>query len=244
MSTEPVDPGPTAAELGALAEVIEEVARHRRLPPDQADDFRQSVHARLLERGYDVFRKFGGRSSLKTYLRVVIVRMLLDWRNASFGKWRSSSAARRLGPVAVQLERLIYRDGHTVTEAVETVRRLPSSPPEHRLHDIARALPARAFRRQVGTEALAQDVVPFEDPIEAAESRREALRRQAALHAAVRGLGVADRRLLDLRYREGHSLRSVATQLELDVKAVYRRFDRIRRSLRQAVLQAPAAGPG
>jgi RNA polymerase sigma factor (sigma-70 family) len=240
MNTEPVAPSLDAAQLGALAEAIQDVARNRRLAPDQADDFRQSVHARLLERDYDVFRKFSGRSSLRTYLRVVVGRMLLDWRNASFGKWRASAAARRLGPFALQLERLIYRDGHTVAEAIETVRRHPSAPPERRLQDIAHALPVRQVRRQVSTDAIAQEAVAFEDPVEAAERRREALRRQTALRAAVRDLGAADRRLLDLRYREGHSVRSVATQLQMDVKIVYRRFDRIRRSLRESVLQASA----
>ena len=73
---------PTSAELTMLAEVIRGVARSHRLKPDEADDFGQTVHLRLLARNYDVFARFAGRSSLKTYLTVVVVRVLLDWRNA------------------------------------------------------------------------------------------------------------------------------------------------------------------
>ena len=65
------------------------------------------------ERGYDIIDRFEGRSSLRTYLTVVISRMLLDWRNSKYGKWRPSKAALSLGEHAVDLERLMSRDGYT-----------------------------------------------------------------------------------------------------------------------------------
>jgi len=69
---------PTPEQLATLDSVIRQVARAGRLQPHDADDFSQSVHVRLIERQYDVFDRFDGRSSLRTYLTVVVRRLLLD----------------------------------------------------------------------------------------------------------------------------------------------------------------------
>jgi len=80
--------------LRTISQVIRQVCRTSRLRPEDQEDFAQSVHVRLLERNYDVIRRFAARSSLRTYLTVVVRRMLLDWRNANQGKWRPSAAAK------------------------------------------------------------------------------------------------------------------------------------------------------
>src|SRR5215208_5464467 len=54
-----------------------------------------------------VRRRFERRSSLPTYVTVVIQRLFLDYRNRLWGKWRPSSDAKRLGPTAMLLERLV-----------------------------------------------------------------------------------------------------------------------------------------
>src|SRR4029453_14108130 len=43
---------------------------------------------RLVEDDYDVLRRFQARSSLPTYVTVVIQRLFLDYRNRLWGKWR------------------------------------------------------------------------------------------------------------------------------------------------------------
>src|SRR5262245_9404414 len=117
----PVAP-PTPAQLALLAQVVRNVAKVGRLSRDDAEDFAQSVQLKFLERDYDVLRRFEGRSSLKTYLTVVVRRLLLDWQDHAYGKWRPTATALRLGPHAVQLERLVNRDAFTATEAVHHVR--------------------------------------------------------------------------------------------------------------------------
>ena len=47
------------------------------------------------------------------------VRLLLDWRNSQYGKWRPSRQATRLGRHAITLERLMSRDSLSAAEAVE-----------------------------------------------------------------------------------------------------------------------------
>jgi hypothetical protein len=126
---------PSAADLSVLAGVIRDVSRLHRLTESDAQDFAQSVHLRLIERRYDVFARFDGRSSMRSYLTVVVTRLLLDWRNAMYGKWRPCAVARRLGPAAIELDRLINRDGYSADEAAELVQR--ASPDGVRMQDLA-----------------------------------------------------------------------------------------------------------
>ncbi|MGH8186413.1 MAG: hypothetical protein ACREUC_07605, partial [Steroidobacteraceae bacterium] len=76
---------------------------------------------KLIEHDYAVLRRFEGASSLRTYLTVVLHRVLLDQRNREWGRWRPSAAAYRNGPLAVRLERLVTRDGLTPAEAIAAV---------------------------------------------------------------------------------------------------------------------------
>ena len=89
------------------------------LSADEAEDFTSWVHERLIEDDYAVFRKFRGESALTTYLTMVISRLRHDHRVAEWGRWRPSAEAIRKGSDAVALEKLVYRDHHTVGEAVE-----------------------------------------------------------------------------------------------------------------------------
>jgi RNA polymerase sigma-70 factor, ECF subfamily len=229
---------PTPEELDILAQVIRHVARAGRLSPHDAEDFEQSVHLRLLERDYNAFERFGGRSSLRTYLTVVVRRMLLDWRNTRHGKWRASSAATRLGPDAVALERLIFRDGWAAQQAVEILS-LRSQTPTAALADLVSHLPQRRVRRQVSDDTLADIACAnFDDPIDAADRRRARRRVRATLAAALLQLPADDRWLIQARYRDSQSIQSVAKTLQVDPKRLYRRVDKAIRSLRRALNSA------
>jgi len=104
---------PTPGELSLLDTVIRAVARARRLACGDFQDFAQTVHLKLLERRYDAFSRFRGDSSLRTYLTVVVTRILLEWRNARSGKWRPSAgdpiAARERMERAHQVRRALRR---------------------------------------------------------------------------------------------------------------------------------------
>ena len=228
-------PSPESLEL--LSQIIRDVARMRRLSPDDGDDFTQSVHLRFLERDYDVFHKFSGQSSLRTYLTVVVTRMLLDWRNARWGKWRTSAAARRLGHAAVALERLIHRDGFTTDEAIEIVGATGHAPPLEELRRLADQLPARLRRQMVCADDLHETLgTEFDDPVAAAEQRQAQEQLRRTLRTAVGRLSPDDQQLVQLRYQEGRSVQSLSRTLQTDSKTLYRRFERVRRTLRRSVL--------
>jgi len=209
------------------------------LQPQDAEDFSQSVHLRLIERQYDVFDRFDGRSSLRTYLTVVVRRLLLDWRNAEHGKWRSSAAALKLGEAAVALERLIYRDSYQSAEAIRLLRSRGCMESTMRLQEVWDQLPKRQPRRTVSSESLdALPVTAFEDPLEAEHRRRRRVQVASAVARMLQQLSPEDRWLLRARYQGTQSIRSVAQALDLDPKALYRRYDRVLRTLRRSLESA------
>lgn len=243
MNPAPTHPSPEALEL--LSQVLRDVTRARRLSPEDADDFTQSVHLRLLESEYEVFRRFNGQSSLRTYLNVVVHRMLLDWRNAMWGKWRASAAARRMGDAAMMLERLIHRDTFSTDEAIAIAGATPHAPPVEELRRLAEALPPRLRRRMVPDDDLPETLaVPFEDPFDENEHSRDEARARQALRAAMERLVPEDRQLLRLRYYKGQSVQAISRTLRTDPRQLYRRFERVRRSLRRSLQASSTAGSG
>jgi RNA polymerase sigma factor (sigma-70 family) len=240
MSTVP----PSPADFQLLCDVIASVARTSGLPAPDAEDFAQQVHLHLMERRYAALTAFAGRSSFRTFLTVVVRRILLDWRNHRFGKWRPSSQAKRLGPVAIALDRLICRDGHRSEEAVAMLKGRPSCTHSEPLRDLAARLPRRRRAQVVVPETFeGLAAAAFEDPVEAEQSSDARRRTMRRLRHACGQLSEEDRRLLVLRFRHGMSIRDIAASLGQPDKPLYRRMERIVASLRRAMASAeePAA---
>ena len=108
--------------LELVDQIVRMTGRQRHLSVIEQEDFASFVKLRLIEDDYAILRKFQSRSSLRTYLIAVIGRMSFDFCVERWGRWRPSAKAERLGPVAITLERLVSRDGHTLEEAMEIVR--------------------------------------------------------------------------------------------------------------------------
>jgi RNA polymerase sigma factor (sigma-70 family) len=235
---------PPQEQLAVLADVVRKVARSRRLTPEDIDDFTQIVQVRLIETNYDLFHRFTGRSSLRTYLTVVVTRLLLDWLNASYGKWRPSAAASRLGADAVRLDRLMWRDGYTLDQAVMIVAKDQRPAEVRALRAIARQLPPRVRRRRVSEAALdLHRSVEFDDPLEMAERQRAKQAATQALLGALQALPSEDRSLLRLRYERRLSVKVIAEILRVEPKRLYRRFEWLLRRLRRALIAAGVTGP-
>lgn len=240
----------SSAHFALLQRVIRSVARANRLSPEDAEDFGQTVHLRMLERNYDVFDSYAGLASLQTFLSVVVKRLLLDWRNATRGKWRPSAAANRLGADAVTLERLIHRDGLTRDEAIATlVSRAVAAGDTTAVVETARVLalvermPARTrrtFVRDVADDALG--CREFEDPVEAADlrARRRAVRK--ALQQACARLNPHERRLIHLRYGRQQTVRAIGDVLQTDAKPLYRQIERTVDQLRHSLVEMGVDG--
>lgn len=224
------------SEFSLLCDVIAAVGRAHRLSPDEAEDFAQTAHLKLLERNYAPLAQFTGRSTLRTYLTVVVTRLLLDWRNSRYGKWRPSAWARRHGTTAIQLDRLVTRDGHSPQEAMSILEHRPQPPESAALRDLLENLPRRSRARLVSADDLEERAIGmFEDPVEQAQiaaSRQRAVKRLAR---AYRRLEPADRRLIHLRFERGLQVSQIAVSLGVQAKPLYARIHRILELLRRAV---------
>src|SRR5262245_36501443 len=226
------------ADFELLCEVIRLVARSSGLSSEDAEDFAQTAHLKLLECNYSPVTRFKGRSSLRTYLTVVGRRLLLDWRNAKYGKWRPAAAARRLGPRAIELDRLISRDGYPRSEALAILESRFDEPCAATLRALATRLSPRKRPEFVAVDEerlLAK--CAFHDPIETAQATREYRNTVARVTRAYQRLSPADRRILRLRFKENLSIASIALQLATPAKPLYRRVQRLLNTLRQDVAE-------
>lgn len=225
------------SQLAAIDSVISFVCARHHLQQADADDFASHVKLKLIEDDYAIFRKFERRSSIRSYLTVVIQRIFLDYRISAWGKWRPSAEAKRRGPVAVLIEQLIGRDGLHVEEAFE------ATTTNHRVlidrsqfDRIVASLPVRAKRRFESDEALQHVASPSPSPDdEAADRERRALaeRVSTALQRAIREFPTRDRLILTMRFEDGRALSEIAAALRLDQKALYRHVNRLLGNLRK-----------
>jgi RNA polymerase sigma factor (sigma-70 family) len=227
-----------SAHAPAIEAVLASVCRVHRLPPDQADEFASWARLRLLDQDQRILRQFGGRSSLRTFLVTVLERLFLDWRNHEWGKWRPSSEARRLGDVAIELERLVLRDRCTLDEAAQI---LVTRGTARSIADCEQAwarLPRQARRQRVDEESLATVPAPsaVDDPVEEAQRRQAEASVLAALERALASLPPADQVLLRMRFWSGEKVSRIAALTGEDQKGLYRRFDRLALHLRERLL--------
>jgi RNA polymerase sigma factor (sigma-70 family) len=234
----------------AIEQAIRAVCRRQHLLPVDAEDFASVVRLHLIDRDFAVLRQFEGRSSIGTYLLTVITHLGQDWRNARWGRWRPSAEARRQGPLGMQLERLMHRDGLTFDEACETLRtnfRVAES--RAALEAMASAFPARSGRRFVPDDQLAETAAAGPGPddlFDLGEAAKGAGDVVAMLTTVIAALPAQDALILKLRFKDGLRLAEVARALHLDEKQLYRRVPRLLAQLRTELesrgLTAASAG--
>lgn len=223
--------------------IAKTVARHR-LPSIEAEDFAAEVRLKLLEDDCATLRQFKGASRLATFLTVVVGRLLLDYRNRAWGRWRPSAEAQRLGETAVLLERTVWRDGYSLREACEVLsakQGLSESAAE--LEALFVRLPSRTRRRFESEDVLT--LFPSGDaPDRDFERRhlRDVERRVAEVVSEVgSALDPQDRMILALRFEDGRKVSDIATTMGLEAKALYRRIERLLGQFRSEIRRAGIA---
>jgi RNA polymerase sigma factor for flagellar operon FliA len=218
---------------------IAAVCRRHRLGADDADEFASVARLHLLEDDCFVLRRFSGRSTLRTYLVVVVTRQFQDWRNARWGKWRPSAEARRLGEIAVAAETLTVRDGLTLDQAHEVLRtNLGLTIARQDLEAMAARFPVRAGRRSVPDDALVDRPAATAAADELLHARRAQVAAEAsqnALASALAALPDLDRLVLRMRFEDDCTVAEIARLLRVDQKPLYRRIDRLLANLRSTL---------
>lgn len=223
------------AHRAEIESVIRFVCRRRGLRGEMAEEFAAEVRLRLLEDDSEILRKFQGRSSMQTFLTVVVQRQALDFVAARWGRWRPSALARAGGPEAVRLEQLVVRDGRPLTDALGIVEHELGAVDRVRLEALAGRFPLRARRHYVGEELLetaATDAPDAERLLVRADEESRFERIKAQLAGVLAGLEPAERLLLQLRFEQGMKVVDIARLQQVDQKRLYRRIEEILRQLR------------
>ena len=142
------------ASLPVIDAAVRQVCRRHHLTATEADDFASEVRFHFIERHYEPLRKFRGDCTLRTFLIVVVQHLFLDYRNRLWGKWRPSAEAKRHGPAAILVERLVTRDNWTLDQAIEIVSTNHGVDVTEELRALFVQLTQRAPARQFVAEGL------------------------------------------------------------------------------------------
>jgi RNA polymerase sigma factor (sigma-70 family) len=219
------------ASLPVIDDITGRVCRRHHLSAAEADDFRSEVRVHFIDRNYEVLRRFERRSALSTYVTIVIQRVFLDYRNRLWGKWRPSAEAKRFGPTAILVERLIVRDGWNLDQVVETLRINHGTVLGEGLLMWCERLTRRGPRRQVVSEDLASGVEAAGPGPDANVVRAEqgflAKRVRTALDRAAQALEPEERLIVRMRFQEGMPVADIGRALHLNQKRLYRTIERL-----------------
>jgi RNA polymerase sigma factor (sigma-70 family) len=221
--------------LALIQEIIEFCCRRAHLKPEEAEDFGGRVKIKLIEDDYAVVRQFEGRSTPKTYFTIVIRRLLLDYQDSLWGKWRPCADAMKLGPVGLQLDQLINRDGYSFSEACQLLwTRDKVELSESQIADIWAKIRPRLSRQKVGEDTLEYQASPGPSPEDQVLQKEKAGVRQRVYKMLGRALDTLDSedKLLVLMRTE-YSVADIARIRKTDQKPLYRRLEKIYKQLRK-----------
>jgi RNA polymerase sigma factor (sigma-70 family) len=227
--------------LQDIRRAIAFVCRRHHVSPTDADDFSASVILKMIQNDYSVLRRFKGSGSLRTFLFVVIERMLLDSRAQEWGRWRPSAEARRRGPLAIRLETLLMRENFTFEEAYEVLKTDPRLHADREeLARLAAALPVRV-RRRFELEGVLRSLPAHERPadelVSDGERREKAERVSRVLEQLLASLDVRDRLILRMHLLDRRTILQIAraSKVEDGPREVYRRLARLLVGLRNGL---------
>ena len=223
------------ANLPLVRRVIRSVC-HDTMDADEIDEFTGFVQLRLIENDYAIIRAFKGRSGFGTYLTTVVTRLLSDYRNHLWGKWHSSAEAKRQGPLAIEVERLIMRDGRSPDDALPVL--LPKFPgtTKETLEQIVESLPKRRRRKFVGLDETKEPA--REEPPAAVEQIQTGVLISRVVRAFIERLPREERLLFQLRFEGEMPVPQIAKSLKQDPQVLYRLLRTHLAGLRQELEKA------
>lgn len=224
--------------LPTVHRIAGQFAAVRHLSSLEAEEFRARAEDKLMEDDYRVLRDHRGDASLETYLAVILRRLLNDYCDHLWGRWRPSRYAQRHGPVAVELDRAVNAERLTFDEAFARL--------QQRGIDRETAWKWYEHVRRAGREHLVApdntdwpNPAPPADEVLAGEQRRESVDGAAQRIGTIfRSLAPEDRLLLHFFDLRQLPMRSVATMLGGNPKRLYRKRETLLKKIRRELLAA------
>ena len=224
--------------LPVIDQIAQSICRRNGVHEHEAEDFASDIRLKLCENDFAVIRKFQGKSSFITYLTVVITKGFLDHRRRIWGKWSPSARAKRLGAVAMLLEKLVYRDGCTFDAACQILEQKHGMVVGRKeLQAMLAQLPRRAQRRFEGDDGLdtLASVERADAPVLSGERDDRLATAEESLLQALQQLSAEDRTIIRMLYYEGMSVAEVARGLHLEQMRLYPRIRQLLGSLRKTL---------
>lgn len=230
------------ANLATIERVIAIVCRRGGLFAADAEDFASEARLALMENDYAILARYERRSSLDTFLTVVVQRLLADSRTRAKGRWHASSEAQRLGPLAVQVETLVRRDGRTLDEAMPHILASHPGATREEVAALLERLPPRTGRpRPVDLESVGHVIAARESADTRAmqhDQQRISNAAGSTMRGVLRGWPVADRMLIRLRFASEMSIADISRVMQLPQRPLYRRLETLLAQLRGALTTA------
>jgi RNA polymerase sigma factor (sigma-70 family) len=219
------------------------LARRYSFTQEDTEEFGSVVRLKLIERNYETLRRYTGQCSLRTYLITVIRRMAEDYQSSHRRRWRPSSIARALGPLAVRLEQLMHSEGMGEEQAISAISTIHPDATRTTLRVLADALPAaqesqQSLNLQHWRSIAASSVGSLPESLVMDEEREAVVAKAtAALADIVSGLDSEDQELLRLRFDEEKTVAEIARSMDRESKFVYRRIDSLLSFIRGSLVQ-------
>jgi RNA polymerase sigma factor (sigma-70 family) len=231
------------ANLALIGRALARVVRRARLSDADAEDFESAVKLHLIDNDYAVLRAFEGRCSLETYVTIVAQRFLTNERIRAWGRWSESAAAKRMGEVALLLERLVRRDGRTLDEALPLLRDVARDLTRADAEAMLAEIPERRAMRPRAVDASAVEarlVAPDEaqDRVVSGEIRDDSARASQAMRDALAALPLEERMLVRMRFESNLAVSEIARAMQVEQRPLYRQLERVLRKLREALAGA------
>lgn len=226
--------------LALIDRVVARVCRLGGVTGADADDFSSSVKLALIEDDYAVLRGWQQRSSLATYLTVVVQRLLSDQRMHVRGRWEPSAAARRGGPAAIALETAVLRDGQPLEQALPRIQAIDPALRREHAEALLASMPLRAPRlRAVELDAMEGVDVRGSDtadgPLLEKETERLSVQASRIVREELAAMPAEDRAIIRSHFGTGMSIADIARMLRLPQRPLYRRIESITAKLRRAL---------
>jgi DNA-directed RNA polymerase specialized sigma24 family protein len=138
------------------------------------------------------------------------------------------------------LERLLGRDGRSIGDAIDAVRRVHPDATAEQLSAIAATLPVRAPRPRVvaiveGDSGRFASIDSADSGAGAYDRARRSAHVSRIVREAMRSLSAEDRLILRLRFGKGSSIADIARALAAPQRPFYRRIEAMLAVLRAAV---------
>jgi len=220
-------------------ELIDEISKHaaqrRHFSREEREDFVSTVRVKLLDENYRIIRQFQGKCTFRTYLTTVISHLMLDYQNHHWGKWRPSAEALRLGHAAVRLDVLLHREELTLDVACQILRTNEGIElSQKELIELAARLPPHnPPRRMQSEDEIADRTAEGEAPDERVLGLEAAKRKQQILEILRQALALLpEQDRLIVKMRGEFPVVQIAKILKLEQKPLYRRIEKILRTLR------------